>query len=405
MDVPNGEKASYNFFRVLRSIWRSQGISRNELAAAHGLDKTTVSQIVGELVERGVVRVADVDTSNVRPGRRSEILTVDERWGMVAGIEIRPDGVNASAVDLCGTVLATHHHRQLIERSNLREALLHSLEGLLADDRVIDRPLVGVGVGATGVVARRDRTIVRSLPLNIADPYDFGHQVARHLPVPVILDNDANCCAWGELVYDAGRAPRNFLFLLLEFRTGPARSMYGGDIGMGLGFVIDGSVYYGETGSAGEFRSVFWHPGFTNQFAIPDVEAVDVLNRPDVLPRLVEEIAKHVALLVNTLNLGRVYIGGDVGSIQDLLVGTIQSAIASNWPYDDRVECGVELATHAQDIVAVGAAAMVLEHIFEEPVLPLGLRERNGLWQQILAQRAVSRECSGYAGDAAGRVL
>ncbi len=402
MDLPTGEKASYNFFRVLRSIWKSRGTSRTELASAHGLDKTTVSQIVGELVERGVVRVADVDTTNARPGRRSEILTVDESWGTVAGIEIRPDGVNASAVDLGGAVLATHHHRQIVERSNLHEAVFSSLEGLLADDRVSNRPLIGVGVGATGVVARHERTIVRSLPLNIADPYDFGRQIARHLPVPVILDNDANCCAWGELVYDADRAPNNFLFVLLEFRTGPARSMYGGDIGLGLGFVIDGSVYYGETGSAGEFRSLFWHPGYTNQFAVPDVEAVDVLNRPDVLPRLVDEIARHVALLVNTLNLGRVYVGGDVGSIQELLIATIETAIAGNWPYDDRVECGVELATHAQDIVAVGAAAMVLEHIFEEPVMPMGLRERNVLWQQIVANRAVTPVCGGFAGPTAG---
>ncbi len=386
--VRTGEKGSYNFYRVLRSVWRSRGISRTELAARHHLDKTTVSQIVGQLVDHGIVCVSELDTSNVGPGRRSEILTVNDKFGIVAGVEIRPDGIHASAVDMSCAVHATQYHRRLVERINLHEAVLESIERLLADERVSGCPLVGVGVGATGIVARHDRLIVRSLPLNISSPYDFGSLVARHLSVPVILDNDANCCAWGELVYDAERAPRNYLFLLLEFRSGPSRSIYGGDIGMGLGFVIDGSVYYGETGSAGEFRSLFWHPGFTNQFALPDSDAVDILSRPDELARLIHEIAKHVALLVNTLNLRRVYVGGDVAGIHGLLIGAIRSAIEGNWPYDDPVDCDVELATHAQDIVAIGAAAMVLEHIFEEPVLRADLGARNRLWRQILAQRA-----------------
>ncbi len=388
MALQAGEKGSYNYYRVLRSVWRSRGISRTELAEAHRLDKTTVSQIVGQLVDCGIVCVADLDTSALRPGRRSEILTVNDGWGFVAGIEIRPDGIHACAVDMSGGVVATRYNRQLVERINLREAVLESLEQLLADDRMAGRTLVGVGVGATGIVARHDRIIVRSLPLNIYAPYDFGAQVARHLPVPVILDNDANCCAWGELVSDAERAPRNSLFLLLEFRSGPSRSIYGGDIGMGLGFVIDGSVYYGETGSAGEFRSLFWHPGFTNQFAVPDNEAVDILNRPDSLSRLVDEIAKHVALLVNTLNLRRVYIGGDVATVHDELIGAIKAAIRRYWPYDDLVDCDVELCSHARNIVAIGAGAMVLEHLFKEPVLRAGLDERNRLWRQILAYRA-----------------
>lgn len=390
MEPKSGEKSSYNFYRILRSIWQSRGITRPELAAIHKLDKTTVSQIVGQLTNDGLVRVSRMETSNTRPGRRAEILNIDENWGFVAGLEIRPDAVNSCAVDINGNVLATHHHAQLVEQSNMSEAFTGALDGLLADDRVADKPLIGVGVGATGIVSRPDQMIVRSLPLNISERYDFGSNIASKVPVPVLLDNDANCCAWGELVYDFDRAPRSFLFLLLEFRSGPSRSLYGGDIGLGLGFVMNGSVYYGEEGSAGEFRSLYWHPGFTNQVGIPDDESSGILNRPDVLQRFVEEVGKHVALFVNTLNLQKVYIGGDVETIDDLLIGTIKSAIASNWPYDELTECDVELATHAKDIVAVGAAAMVLEHIFAEPLLPEGVRECNQIWRTIYEHRTGS---------------
>jgi hypothetical protein len=51
------------------------------------------------------------------------------------------------------------------------------------------------------------------------------------------------------------------------------------------------------------------------------------------------------------------------------------------------VGCSVEAATHETDIVAIGAAAMILDHIFEEPVLPSGLRDRNELWARIMEGR------------------
>ena len=395
VQLPSGERASYNFYRVLRSIWRSEGISRTELASSHKLDKTTISQIVAELIEQGLVRVLDIDTTIQRPGRKSELLCVDDSWGYVAGIELRPDGIRACATDMHARVIATHHHRKLVERTTLRDAFFQSLESLQADDRVTGVPLVGVGVGLSGIVNAGERSIVKSIPLNILDPYDFGNQIANRLKVPIIVDNDANCCAWGEVGRDSSNRPDNFLFVLLEFRSPPERHVFGGDIGVGFGVVIDGAVYYGSTGAAGEFRSLYWHPGYTNQFAIPDNEAHGILGKPDVLPRLIEELAAHVGILVNVLDLGAVYVGGDVGSLEELIVGSFSSAINNNWPYDEDKSCRVEFARLNDDIVAVGAAAMVLEHVFEEPLFPAGLHARNELWNSILTARPSSAVTGG----------
>jgi predicted NBD/HSP70 family sugar kinase len=390
LDVPSGERASYNFYRVLRSIWKGNGISRTELASAHALDKTTVSQIVSELTDVGIVRVIDLDTASIRPGRKSELLSVNSCWGMVAGMEIRPDGINVIGADMQGGIIAAHHHSLPMERRNLSDGFFQSLEALGADDRCAGRPLVGVGVGVSGIVHRDESVIVHSIPLNIGDPYDLAYQVSRHVAVPVVVDNDANCCAWGEIVYTKPDFSPNFLFVLLEFRGERDSSAYGGDIGLGLGFVFDGKVYYGTDGSAGEFRSLYWHQGYRNQFGIPNEESASILSRSDAVRRLVDEIAEHVALFVNTLNLKGVYVGGDVGSIEDLLLGTIRSAVATNWPYDEPVDCVVEVATHPRDTVAVGAAAMVLEHIFGEPNFPAGLQVQNSIWKRVMTARSNS---------------
>jgi predicted NBD/HSP70 family sugar kinase len=387
LDIKSGEKSSYNFFRVLRTIWQKSGTSRTELSQMHDLDKSTVSQIVSQFIDSGLVRVANLDSSNTRPGRRAELLEINDEWGCVAGIEIRPDGISSCATGMHGRVIATHHHRQPVERDNLQDSVMRCFESLHADDRVSGRPIACVGVGISGIVRREDAVILHSIALNIQEPLDFDAVIGRHLPVPVIIDNDANCCAWGETVYDRATPPENSLFVLLEFRDGPDRALYGGDIGLGLSFVFNGSVYYGEGGSAGEFRSVFWRPGCSNQFAIPDADAAGILAKPEPLERLITELAQHIALFVNTLNLKKVYVGGDAGPIRDLTIGTINRAIQNNWPYAEPVECAVELATYDTNMVAIGAAAMALEHIFEEPVLPKGLRNRNAIWAHIMRGR------------------
>lgn len=177
---------------------------------------------------------------------------------------------------------------------------------------------------------------------------------------------------------------------MLEFRDGLSDHFYVGDIGMGLGFVIDSKVYFGADGSAGEFRSVHWRPGHRSQFAIADEEAANILQRPEELSRMVDEISQHIAFLVNTLNLKAVYLGGDVATYPDLLISTIRAAIINNWPYSENVDCRVELAAHARDIVSIGAAAMVLDHIFSEPRLHNGIRGRNDIWNTILSIRSSS---------------
>lgn len=159
MDFPIGEKASYNFFRTLRTIWQRGGVSRTELGTIHELDKTTVSQIVLQLLDWGIVKVLDIETTNSRRGRKSELLAVEDDWAMVAGIEIRDDAINAVVTNLHGEVIAAHYHRQPTDRSNLDDAVLSSLKSLQSDDRCSHRALVGVGVGVTGIVNRTDRII------------------------------------------------------------------------------------------------------------------------------------------------------------------------------------------------------------------------------------------------------
>jgi hypothetical protein len=108
---------------------------------------------------------------------------------------------------------------------------------------------------------------------------------------------------------------KNFLFSLVQFRSGDqARQEYGG-VGFGLGIVIDGKVYTGTDFTAGEFRSVFWTEGNRAQFSIPYEEISGIVNNPALMERFVRELSRNIAVFVNTFNLNKVFIGGDIEDV------------------------------------------------------------------------------------------
>lgn len=388
MKFPSGEKTSYSFYRVLRSIWTSDGISRSELADSHGLDKASISHIVSEFSSEGLVCATEVTESLRRRGRKPELLAVRGEYGMVAGLELRPDYVSSVALDLNGSVFASFRLDRNVDRSNIGDSIEQCLAHLREDERCAGIPLVGVGVGVPGVVARSRQSIVRSIALDISDPYDFAGQVGSRLDVPAIVDNDANCCAWGEIVFSRALCPDHFVFALLRFHENDRRGRYGGNVGLGLGFVLGGQVYYGADGSAGEFRSALFGPEDRGQFATVATQTRDVRHDPEVLDRLLSEISVNLAMLVNTFNLKAVYVGGDVDEIDSNLNARLRDAIATNWSYDLPVDVAVETVANPQTMVAAGAGAMVLEEIFAEPKTDAGISSRNKLWRSIVRTRS-----------------
>jgi len=115
-----------------------------------------------------------------------------------------------------------------------------------------------------------DRIIYQSFPLKIKEAIDFYSPLERIISVPVRIENDANCCCWAELVHLKSMRPKNFIFILGEFRKEETSDREPGGLAIGMGLVLNGSVHYGENFSAGEFRSAFRTGDNKSQFSLPD---------------------------------------------------------------------------------------------------------------------------------------
>lgn len=369
-----------NLFRTMRSIWLNRTTSRIEIAKSLRLDKSTVTNIVNEMIAIDLVHEVAIGESGPQGGRKPVYLTINKNFGCVLGFEIQPESYTSVVVNMSGEILFTDGGPMLTAGDNLVENFLRLYEETRSRLSRTTPPIIGVGVGVSGIVDQRRGKIVRSIPLGTTSEFEFVRLVAEKVNVPVFLENDANCCAWGELAFHRTERLRNFLFALVEFRKGRTpQDLYKG-IALGLGIVIDGRVYYGQDFSSGEFRSVFWDAKNAGQFSLSDREMLRVEMDAEVRSRFILELSKHLALIVNTLDFNQVFLGGDIEKYEDEIKPVLEEEIRKNWSYESPLNCEINFSSLGPRSVAYGAAGMFLGQIFTHnyPAESDGVRELSG---------------------------
>lgn len=368
------EKAR-NAARIVRTIWKNPLISRFEIAERLGLERSTITHQVNRLLDLGLVTEISEGKSGPAGGRKPIQLSINKDYGYIIGIEFQVEAYSVVAVNIAGEVLAFRKEARAITPDTFVDDLVTIVRDFAQEQGGMEC-LIGVGVGMGGIIDA-DRGIIHySIPLHLTAPYSFSEAVAERLHIPFMIGNDANCCSWGELAFHKADGLKNFLFCLVQFREGDiARQEYGG-VGVGLGIVIDSKVYTGMDCTAGEFRSAFWTEGNRAQFSIPFEEIKEVVRRPDLMERFVIELSRNLALFVNTFNLNKVFIGGDIENYSVDFPGILEEEIRRNWMYPSPPHyAGASYSSLGERAVAYGAAGMLLYRIFTSTHLPVDVDE------------------------------
>lgn len=226
--------------KVLKLLRDEGPLSRVELADRLGVSRTTMASEVGRLAELGLAEPAGPAAS--RGGRRSTMvdLSADVRF---VGIAI---GATAMSVALTDGRLAVLGQRyvDMDVRQGPEHVLAHALEltrKVLAE-RGIERPS-GVGIGVPGPVDFHGGVPVSPPIMPGWDGYPVRDAMARELGCPVLLDNDVNVMALGEQHSGVAKTARDFLFVKIG-------------TGIGCGIVVDGQLYRGVDGCAGDIGHI-----------------------------------------------------------------------------------------------------------------------------------------------------
>jgi glucokinase-like ROK family protein len=226
--------------RLLAQLRDEGPLSKAQLADRLQVSRTTIAGEVARLAELGLAQEAGPAAS--RGGRRSTLvdLASDIRF---AGISIGATGLSVGITDGRLAVLATRHTACDIRQGP--EIVLASALGLLREVMAevgVERPM-GVGIGVPGPVDYHRGVSVSPPIMPGWDGYPVRDAVSRELGCPAVLDNDVNVLAVGEQHAGVARSARDFLFVKIG-------------TGIGCGIVVDGELYRGVDGCAGDIGHI-----------------------------------------------------------------------------------------------------------------------------------------------------
>ena len=227
--------------QVLKAVREHAPISRSELAKYVPLSRATVSSIVNELLDNGLLLEAGLATST--GGRRPALLRYQPEARMALGVTMFNNEVVAVLTDLEGRPLK---HCTRVWTGRTPEDLIHTMIGVVQElcQSIDCRKVLGIGVGLPGVVDVSQGTLEISISMGwLGGRVEVRRMMEEALHMPVIVANRSRIAALGELQVGVARGVSNLLYVF---------------IGQGIvaGIVLDDSIYFGASSSAGEVGHV-----------------------------------------------------------------------------------------------------------------------------------------------------
>lgn len=315
---------SLNQSAVISAIHRNGRISRTDLAAELRLSPAAITALTAPFLEEGLVVEAEVGSSP-SVGRKPILLGINYDHAHVFGVKVMNHAVVAALTNLNAEAVALHEQALTDTRERTVIAAVVAATAELrrrAKDLAI-RPL-GLGVSVPGVVDHLAGTI-RHSQLFGWEQVPLAELLGDELDLPVLVENDVNALAAAHAWFGHGRGHDAFLVLTLGR-------------GVGLGIVVNGSVYRGPRGGAGEFGHTVCAP------LAPRVM--------DAAPTTLERRISDAGLAAQASRLlGREVLADDLGALADAGERQVLDLLA------DAGDClGVALST----LVNVFAPSLVI---------------------------------------------
>lgn len=219
------------------------GISRVELAQRLNLTRAAVTPIVNDLIKTGLIRETQSRYSS--GGRPPVLLDIDAGRGYVAGIDMGASHVTVLLANFAAQVLAEKEMPFNIADgpTGCLQQADELLRSLLAEPGLSISDLTAVGLGVPGPIVTNAGMVLAPPIMPGWDRFPIRNTLEKLWGCPVSLNNDAELGVLGEWAYGAGRGEENLAYIKVG-------------TGIGAGLFIDGQIYRGATGSAGEIGHI-----------------------------------------------------------------------------------------------------------------------------------------------------
>ena len=213
-------------------------VSRPQLVTLSGLSSVTVMKITNALLNRHLI--VEKEQAESTGGRRAGLLEIHPEGGYVIGLIPQPDSLTAVILDLNSDLVYSQQWKITL-RENYPQAIdliTQCIEDLLAQSGISREKIIGIGVGMSGLINAEQGYCIDSWVMNWKN-VEISHPLEAHLGIPVFVDNDVNCLAIYEKLFGRGQPYHHFLVVAIGR-------------GVGAGIIINGDLYRGAFGGAGE---------------------------------------------------------------------------------------------------------------------------------------------------------
>lgn len=381
---------------ILNLIQRRGPIARAELARISGLSPATVTGIVSELIESGLVH--EMGTGESSGGRRPVLLCLNHGAGFVVGIKLMENAISSAITDLDAQILF-HEMTPLPVNSydpiSIQNATIQVIEHIIHVSGINQEMVLGVGIGLAGLIDGQ-HGIVRYSPFFGWRDFDFAKAITQALNLPVRLENDVNTLTIAEQWFGYGHGKDHFVVVTVGR-------------GIGAGLVVNGQFYRGALGGAGEFGHITLQENgprcdcgkrgclealAADPAVIREIKSVNTVGNKSNLPtdseltlddiieaanqgdHLAQQALANsghwlgigLANLVNLLNPELVIIGGEGVRAGEWRLEAMRKSLNEHVfnGLADSLEIIVEPS--GDEAWARGAACVVLQELFESPI-------------------------------------
>jgi predicted NBD/HSP70 family sugar kinase len=224
---------------VLRTIFANESISRAEVARVTHLTRTTVSDVVNGLLVEGLVE--EVGRGESLGGKSPILLSIVADSRYLIGLNLAQDKFTGAIVNLRGEIKEMVESPVHDDNGENALNLVYQMIDQLMKKKV--KPIVGIGVGTPGLVNTREGVVVNAVNLEWQD-LPLSQLLEKKYKVPVRVLNDSQAAAIGEFVYGGGHAPDENMVVVNVIH------------GIGAGILINGRLFQGDGGGAGEIGHV-----------------------------------------------------------------------------------------------------------------------------------------------------
>ena len=383
---------------ILELIRKRGPISRAEISRMLGSNIVTVTNYADYYINKRIILEVGLDMSS--GGRRPELLELNAKSGYVVGVDISPTNILAIVADLKVKVLAK---AKIPRPSTNMEELIPEVTKIVKDvitkSKINPPDIKNIGIGISGIIDYPSGTIRDTDPTRGRTRVSFlkfAKALEQSFDMPVYIGNDASCAAFGEKTLNPSADVENLIYIYSD---------------VGCGIVVNGDVYTGSSGCAGEIQIAYNglqtdEKGYVKEFAYLRPWGVDLgvvheakkavqkgssgeilklakgnaeaITKETVLSaakagdklalELLENAGKdlgvRIAYMIDLLNPSMVIIGGGMEAAGDLLFQPVKDTV-KKFAFEEPAGIVKIVPTFlGEDAIVMGAAALAAREVF-----------------------------------------